>query len=197
LKSQRENSHADADIRAYGITLCRNVGQSQVDLVEGVEELQLFGAVHLHRSETALHCFFCGTGGVGRTVATDPRVDADLVAHLAAEQVADRHAQMLALDIPQGLVDPGQGAHVHRATAIEAAAVEHSPDVFDIARVLADQVIGQFFHGGRHGMGAALDDWLTPAGDALVGLDLEEAPARRHDISGEFGDFHNECSLVR
>ena len=88
------------------------------------------------------------------------------------------------------LIDTGQRAHVDRATTVEAAAIEHGPDVFDVAWVFADQVVGQFLNGGGDGVGAAFDHGLAPTGDALVGFDLQEAPARRDDEGGEFGDFH-------
>jgi hypothetical protein len=142
------------------------------------------------------HRLFRGTRGVGRTVAADPRIHANLVAHLTAQQIADRHAKGLALDVPQRLIDAGQRTHVDRAATVEAAAVEHGPDVFDVAWVFADQVVGQFLDGGRHGVGAAFDHRLAPTGHALVGFDLEEAPARRNDEGGEFGDFHLLVSLV-
>lgn len=83
-----------------------------------------------------------------------------------------------------------------RAATVETAAIEHGPDVFDIAWVLADQVVGQFFDRGSHGMGAALDNGLAPTSHALVGFNLEEAPARRDDEGGQFGDFHLLISLV-
>ena len=181
---------ADADVGADRIAHGGDVGQGQVDFFETVDELQFFGAVHFHRSEATGHGLLGGAGGVGGAVAADPRVHADLVPHLTAQQVADRHPQSLALDVPQRLIDAGQGTHVHGAATIEAAAVEHGPDVFDIAWVFADQVVGQFFDGRRHGVGAAFDHGLTPAGDTLVGLDLEKAPARRNDEGREFGDFH-------
>ncbi|MNO95535.1 hypothetical protein D3C76_871800 [compost metagenome] len=181
---------ADADVRPHRITHGGDVGQGQVDLVEGIEELQLFGAVHFHRGEPPADRFFRSTRGVGRAVAADPRIHADLVPHLATQQVTDRHTQRLALDVPQRLVDTGQGAHVDRAATVEAAAIEHGPDVFDVARVFADQVVGQFFNGGSNRVRAAFDHGLTPAGHAFVGLDLEEAPARWNDECGQFGDFH-------
>ena len=179
------------------VTHGRDVGQGQVDFLEGVEELQLFGAVHFHRSETTADRFFRSARGVRRTVAADPRIHTNLVAHLATEQIADRHAQGLALDVPQRLIDTGQCAHVDRAAPVEAAAIEHGPDVFDVAWVFADQVVGQFFNGSRHGVGAAFDHGLAPTGHALVGFDLEEAPARRNDEGGQFGDFHFLVSLIR
>ncbi|MNV12343.1 hypothetical protein D3C71_1029410 [compost metagenome] len=189
--------HADADIRADRVTHGGDVGQGQVDFFEGVEELQLFGAVHFHCGETTADRFFRCPRGVCRTVATDPRIHADLVPHLTTQQIADRNAQRLALDVPQRLVDTGQGAHVDRAATVEAAAIEHGPDVFDVARVFADQVVGQFLNGSGDSVGAAFDHGLAPTGHALVGFDLEEAPARRNDEGGQLGDFHLIVSLVR
>ncbi len=186
--------HTNADIRPHGITHSGHVGQRQVDLVESVEKLQLFGAIHLHRRKTALHRVLGGARRIGGPITANPRVDANLVTHLTAEQVTDRHPQRLALDVPQRLIDAGQRTHVNRAAAVETAAVQHGPDVFDVARVFADQVIGQLFHSGSDRVRAAFDHWLAPADNALVSLDLEEAPARRNDERGEFGDFH-ECSF--
>ncbi len=79
---------------------------------------------------------------------------------------------------------------MNRAAPVKTAAVQHGPDVFDIARVLADQVIGEFFHSSSHGVRAAFDHRLAPADNAFVSIDLEEAPARRNNERGEFGDFH-------
>ena len=79
---------------------------------------------------------------------------------------------------------------MNSAATVEAAAVEHGPDVFDIAWVFADQVVGQFLDGSGHSVSAAFDYGLTPTGHALVGFNLEEAPARRDDKGRQFGDFH-------
>jgi len=81
-------------------------------------------------------------------------------------------------------------AHVDGAAAIKAAPVQHRPVVFDVARVFADQVIGQLFNGSGHRMRAALHDGLAPADDAFVRLDFQEAPPGRHDVGGELGDLH-------
>jgi hypothetical protein len=107
----------------------------------------------------------------------------------------DRLAERLALDVPQRLVDARDGAHVDGATAIEAAAIHDGPVVLDQEGILADQVVCQFVDGGLDGQRTAFDDRLAPADDALVGLDLQEQPARRNDIGGEFGDLHR-CSSV-
>ena len=92
--------HADSHVGAHGVTHCGHVGQRQVDLFKAVDKLQLFGAVHLYRSKAAADRFFGRPGRIGRTIAADPRIHPDLVPHLAAQQVADRHPQRLALDVP-------------------------------------------------------------------------------------------------
>ena len=134
--------HADAEVRTAGVADGGDVGDHLVDLVVGVDELHLFAGVHLDGGK-ALGLALQRLGrGLRRAIAADPGIDADAVAHLAAEQFVHRHAQGFALDVPQRLVDAGQGTHVDAAAPIEAAAVEHRPVVFDVARVLADQVVG-------------------------------------------------------
>ena len=106
-------------------------------------------------------------------------VDADMVAEAAAEQVPDRLAERLALDVPEGHLDPG-----HRAAAdgpehaVAHRGDEHPvPEPVDVARLLADEDRAE-----------VLDrrlDHARPAGafadarDALVGLDLDEQPVPR------------------
>ena len=62
--------------------------------------------------------------------------------------------------------------------------------VFDVSRVLAEQIVGQFVDRRGHTVGPALDDGLTPADDALVGFHLQEAPAGRNDVGGQLRDLH-------
>ena len=109
----------------------------------------------------------------------------------------DGHAQRLALDVPQRLVDAGERAHQHRPAAIEAAAVEHLPVVLDPERVLADQEVGQFRDRWPRRVRAPLDDRLAPARDPLVGLDLEEQPARRDEVGLQRGDLHGTCNPLQ
>jgi hypothetical protein len=45
--------------------------------------------------------------------------------------------------------------------------------------------------GGGDGSGAALHHWLAPAGDSLIGLDLEEEPAGRDGEGGQAGNLHS------
>ena len=71
--------------------------------------------------------------------------------------------------------------------------------VFDVAWVIANEVVGQLIHLSRHGVRAAFQHGLAPAGDAFVGFDFEEALARRDDERGESGDLHGamQCAAKR
>ena len=126
-----------------------------------------------------------GRGGVGRPVAADPGINPHPLAHRTAKKLVDRLAQGLALDVPQRLVDAGDGAHVHAAAAVEAAPVQHGPVILDGRRVFADQVVGQLLHHRRHGVGPAFEHRLSPAADARIRVDLQEQPARWNKESGE------------
>ena len=54
--------------------------------------------------------------------AAEMGIDAHPVAHLAAEQLPDRHAQRLALDVPQRVLDARHGGEADRAERPEAEA---------------------------------------------------------------------------
>ena len=99
-------------------------------------------------------------------VAANPAVDLDLVANLAAQQLMNGNAQRLALDVPHGLLQTGDRARQDGAAAIEAAAVEHLEGVLDLRGVLADELLGQLAHARLNGLRLALDNRLTPAGQA-------------------------------
>ena len=90
-----------------------------------------------------------------------------------------RGAVGLAGDIPQRLVDAGDGTGQYRAVTVEAASAEHLPGVGDPQRVRADEVLGEDLDRCPHRLGPALNHRLTPADDAVVGLDPAEQPARR------------------
>lgn len=86
----------------------------------------------------------------------------------------DRHAMVLAENVPQRLIDAGDRAHEDRAAAVKTGAIHDLPVIFDVARVLADEVVGQFMDRGLHRVRAPFDDGLAPADDAFIGLDFEK-----------------------
>ncbi len=180
----------DAEVRADGVAHRRHPLDHRFDLGERIDVAQFFGRVHLDRREAERLALQRFGGHVGGTVAADPRIDAHFVADGSAQQFVDRDAVPLALDIPQRLVDPGDSAHQHRTAAIKAGAVEHLPDVLDAIRVAPDQHFLHFGDGGGDGRGVSFDDRLAPACDPLVGRDLDEQPARRHEKKFDFCNFH-------
>ena len=111
---------------------------------------------------------------IGGPVAADPAVGLHAVAHAAAEQLVDRYTERLALDVPQCLVDPGDGTHQDRAATIETAPVERLPQIVDPRRVLSDQVVRQLMDGRFDRLRASFDDGLSPTDDSLVGVTLRK-----------------------
>ena len=119
-------------------------------------------------------------------------VGADLGVGRAAQEVAERAAERLALDVPEGDVDAADGVD-HRAAAaiVDRGLVHLVPEALDVERVLADQDLAQADH-DRVGAGRLddrLDDGrggvgLADAGDALVGVDEDDGgvlgPVRLH-----------------
>ncbi len=184
--------HTNADVLAHRFADHRHIGDGLLHLGVAVDVLHLFGAVHLHGGKAARHRRLRLGRRVCRAITPYPGVDADAVTHLAAQQPMHRHAQRLALDVPQRLIHAGDGAHHHRAAPVEAGAVHHIPQVLHIARVAAHQVVGQLLNRSGYGVGTAFDDRLAPADDTFVGVDLEKAPARGHDKGGELDDFHGK-----
>jgi len=116
-------------------------------------------------------------------------VDAGAGARRAAEQLVDGHTQRLAFDIPKGLVHPADRAREDRATPVERVPVHRLPMMGHRAGVLADQVGRQFLDGGGDRFGPAFHDRFSQAGDACVGVDLEEEPARLDQERLDLGDL--------
>ena len=120
-----------------------------------------------------LHHAFVGA----EVAAVRVGVEQDVVAHLAAEQLVDRLAQHLAADVPQRDVDAAD--HVGRGAAragVGERAERLVPEPLDLRRVLADQQLVELADDARD---SAVGDPgrrgdLAPAGDALVGADLDE-----------------------
>src|SRR5439155_18244574 len=112
------------------------------------------------------------------------------LAALAAEQVVERHARHLGLDIPQGDVDRGNGAQGDRPPAPIGSSVKKLPDILDPARILADQrgddMVLQI---GNHGQLAAVQSGVSDTVDTLVGHDLQG-----HEIAPWAG--HNDFGVL-
>jgi hypothetical protein len=115
---------------------------------------------------------------------------------MAAQQLVHRDAVGLARDVPQCLVDAGQGAVAHDAAAVEAALGERLPVLLDPGRVLPHEVVEHLLDAAGDGVRLALDDGLAPARDALVGVEAEEEPARFHEEEFVTSDLHLGASTA-
>ena len=103
--------------------------------------------VELDRRESLLERLAGALEDLLRAVALERKqqVEADLVPELAAEEVPDRRAVVLALDVPQGDVDRRKGARQDVA-AERPHPVERLLDVVDPEGVLADEVLAELVH---------------------------------------------------
>ena len=140
--------------------------------------------------------FFSSAAHVVGAVAADPAVHAHVVAAGTAHELVDRGVEELALDVPQGLINAGNGAHQHAAAAVETGAVQHSGKVLNAHGVLADEVGLHLLDTGQNGGAVAFQHRLAPAGQALVGHDLNKAPAGTDGIGVDFNDLHGKSSFL-
>ena len=143
-------------------------------------------------------------GGLGIFVRTVARIGpaigigADMFAALTTEELIDRDAERLALDVPQRLLDRAHSGKDDRATALgpEGVIIHIAPQLFDAERIFAeneglDQVPD---HAGGCGAADAVGDrGLADPGYALVGRNLDKhrmQPIDRDEIDARSGDFH-------
>ena len=169
--------------------------QQGINLGVAVQKLQLVGAVHLDGGEALLFLFQCSAAHIGGAVAAYPAIHPHLIAAAAAHQLPDRHIEVFALDIPQGLIDAGDGAHQDAAAAVEATAEQHSPQVFDLHGVGTNEVRLHLMDALAYGGGAAFQHRLAPAGNACISADLNKSPARTHQPCLNFCDLHSNAPL--
>jgi hypothetical protein len=107
-----------------------------------------------------------------------------------AEQFVHGYAVPASAQVPQRLVEPGDGAAEHGPAAVEAAAGQLLPERGDRQRVLADEVAGQLADRGGRGTGPVFERRVAPAGDALVGADAHEQLALAEHERLDRGDPH-------
>ena len=67
------------------------------------------------------------------------------------------------------------------AAAIEAAAIADLPDVLDGERIGADEAVAERLERAVDRLGPAFEARFAPADRAVVALDPDEQPARRHE----------------
>ena len=170
-----------------GLALLRAV----VEVVVAVLHVRVEADALLHHEEVLRllhHPFDVGRVVLGPVAGALPAdravVDADLVAHLAAEQLVDRNARGLAGDVPERVLDGGDRG----AIGLERAALadlHHA--ALDVGRVEPDQRVLEMEHPGLEvGLGV-LD--LAEAIEALVGDDADDGVLADNGAA-QVGDFH-------
>jgi hypothetical protein len=108
-------------------------------------------------------------------------VDPHPVAHLAAEQRIARHAERLGLGVAQRVLDRAERLGDDAAGGWARRRVELEEDALVIHRILADDFRRQAVDNGGDARRAKALVELAPAGDPVVGRELQEiivAPAR-------------------
>ena len=152
----------------------------------GNEQPAMIERVALQCGEAALQLTQGELGRALRRRTIPASVGPDLVAHLAAQQFVDRHTQRFALDVVERHLDSGLGAVLDRTAAREVAVVDGLPQLFNPEGILTSDHAAVFLDQRRHGRRPA--SRVAPAGDPLVGLDLDEdvVPGREveHGVGG-------------
>ena len=180
----------NAKVLAAALTDGGHALQNSVHLVVGVDHLQLLSGVHLDGGKAGVLAFQSGSAHIAGAIATDPAVHTHVVTAGTAHELVHRGIEELALDVPQSLINAGNGAHEHAAAPVEPGTVQHSGKIFDPHGVLANEVGLHLLDTGQHGGAVALQHRLAPAGKALVGHDLNKAPAGTDGIGVDFNDLH-------
>lgn len=57
--------------------------------------------IHLYGSEALLSASLRSLIHIARLIPADPPIDFDTIAHFATKQLPDRHAELLAFDVPE------------------------------------------------------------------------------------------------
>src|ERR1700678_2061529 len=85
-------------------------------------------AVHLDRPESLRNSPLRRLGHFTGGISSDPGIYGNVVTHASTEQLPHGHTQCLAFEVPQRLIEPGQGRHEHRSAAVETQAVRSLPE---------------------------------------------------------------------
>ena len=135
---------------------------------------------------------------VGNVPPVCMAVDHDPRSALAPEQLVQRHASRLGLDVPQGGVHRRNCAHGDRPATPIGALVEVLPDVFNLPGIPADQTGDQVvIEVADHRQLAPIECGVANAAQTRIGFDFqghEVASGTAHNNLGS-SDFHGGLSL--
>ena len=187
--------HRDIHLHTQRFTNRRDTVHNGFYFIKGVNIMQFLCGVHFNGAIALFKLLHRLVLDVIGAVTTDPTIDLQLIAARAAKHLIYRYLIILSLDIPQCLVNAGDGAHHDRAAAIEAGAIHGLPQVFDFSRVLPNQVVGHLFYSGFDGVGMSLYHRLSPAADTLVCFNFEKQPPGLHGVKLQRSDLHRSSYL--
>ena len=120
-----------------------------------------------------------------RRAAVRP-VERDRLARRAAEELRDRDAERLPLEVEERVLDPADRLLDDRPRALAGAPVEIPVDRLDRARVAADDERREIRHdAGKPGGRAVRVGHLRPADQPVVGRRLDEEPRPPAGVAGE------------
>ena len=98
--------------------------QYGVNFVIGINHLQLFRCIHLNRGKAFLQLFPGRFAHIRRAVPANPGIHPHFIPAGAAHQLIYRRLKQLSLNIPQRLVNSGNGAHHDAAAPVKARPVQ-------------------------------------------------------------------------
>ena len=116
-------------------------------------------------------------GSVGDALGPAVGVNPQRLADLAAQEVVDRHAELLANDVVEGRVDRADRGHHHTAhSVVVEGAIHPVPQLFDVPGPGADNDVAQVPDGGGDRLDAGEVGAFAPADEAVGRLDPHEEP---------------------
>ena len=168
-----------------------NLGHNPVDCRGRFNPFErVIHAVHLDRCVPLFHPSFGGHGDICWSFAVDPGVHPHFVTYRPAEELVNRDAQCLALDVPEGLLDSRYRGHFDGPAAVKATSVEDLEEVFDVTGIVSDDKVAHFLDTRGDGCGFAFDDGFAPTRVAAFGGDFAEEPAGGYLEELNSFDFH-------
>jgi hypothetical protein len=116
------------------------------------------------------------------------------VAHRSTEQLADRYAQCLGLDIDEGIFDRTDCLLIDPARRLSGGGIQKSRDSLDRSWILTDEKpVGELVDDASQPLRAIPFHILRPTDDPLIGGDFEkriDPPTRVAMQVLDFDDLH-------
>src|SRR5689334_14696028 len=159
-----------------------------LQLLGAVEPPERCSAIHLYGPKSLRKPPPCRLNHFAGRVASNPGIHGNAVTHPPTEQLPHGHTHCLALEIPQGLIQSGQGRHQHRSAAIETETVSDLPHLFDPSGIRTDEALPERGKRDFDRLGMHFQTALTPTNRTIVRLDTNEQPARRYAESLNLGN---------